>query len=121
MQQKKLGGLKLFILSFLETFWETEAFYHKTENQVSSANPIRITTRCYFVLFGYHLILRTLMYQYRIHKTIISKIIQEVCTAIYKVTTDLLVLSFKYRRVAKNCWEKISTPELTKLFWCSRR
>ena len=31
-----LGGLKLLILSFLG---EIQAFYHKTENKVSSANP----------------------------------------------------------------------------------
>ena len=43
------GGLKLIIIfSFLETSWEIEAFNHKAENKVSSANPSRRTTGYYF-------------------------------------------------------------------------
>ena len=100
------GGLKLFTLSFLGTFWEIEAFYHKTENQFSSANSSRRMTGCYF----------TYLATGESYETI-SKIIQEVSIAnCISFTTDLNVFFFSYRKVARNCWENISTLDLSTFF-----
>ena len=51
------------------------------------------------------------MYQFRIHKTTISKIIQEVCIAIYKV------LQLIYMRISSSTGEWLHIAEKTYQRW----